>query len=85
MKVEAPMPRFPTHPKHPERICWGCEKYCPATDLCCGNGNTRAMHPIEIFGDDWCDQIEEADADREAARSETSTGFAFGPSGPASP
>jgi hypothetical protein len=43
------------HPKHPERICWGCEKYCPADDLRCGNGTIRTQHPIELFGEDWLD------------------------------
>lgn len=47
------MQNFPTHPKHPERICWGCEKYCPANDLRCGNGSIRTPHPVELFGDDW--------------------------------
>ena len=42
-------------PKHPERVCWGCDKYCPATDLACGNGTIRTMHPSELFGDDWID------------------------------
>ncbi len=41
------------HPGHPERICWGCARYCPADDMGCGNGSERAQHPIEIFGDDW--------------------------------
>jgi hypothetical protein len=40
-------------PAHPERICWGCEKYCPADDLACGNGTIRTPHPCELFGDDW--------------------------------
>jgi hypothetical protein len=43
------------HPVHPERICWGCDKYCPADSLACGNGSERAMHPIELFGEDWLD------------------------------
>jgi hypothetical protein len=43
----------PLHPKNPERICWGCDKYCPAHDLACGNGTIRTMHPAELFGDDW--------------------------------
>src|SRR5262249_6373095 len=43
------------HPKHPERICWGCDKYCPADDLACGNGTIRTQHPCELFGDDWLD------------------------------
>ena len=40
-------------PAHPERICWGCNKYCPADDLACGNGTIRTPHPRELFGDDW--------------------------------
>lgn len=40
-------------PPHPERICWGCEQYCPAHDLACGNGTIRTLHPVELFGDDW--------------------------------
>jgi len=23
---------FPLNPKHPERICWGCDKYCATRD-----------------------------------------------------
>ena len=42
-------------PRHPERICWGCEKYCSADDLRCGNGTIRTQHPIELFGEDWLD------------------------------
>lgn len=45
--------KFPLHPKHPERICWGCDKYCPAKDLQCGNGSGRTQHPAEMLGDDW--------------------------------
>ncbi len=41
------------NPKHPERVCWGCDKYCPAGDLRCGNGTIRTAHPVELFGDDW--------------------------------
>lgn len=48
--------KLPLHPKHPERVCWGCDKYCAADDLRCGNGSDRAQHPAEIFGDDWADQ-----------------------------
>jgi len=39
------------YPKHPERICWGCEKLCPANHLMCRE--TRAPHPVELYGDDW--------------------------------
>lgn len=41
------------YPKHPERICWGCEKYCPANHLNCRE--TRVEHPVELFGGDWCE------------------------------
>ena len=47
------MPKVPLHPRSPERICWGCDKYCPAEDLACGNGTIRTMHPAELFGEDW--------------------------------
>ncbi len=39
------------YPKHPERICWGCEKLCPANHLMCRE--TRAQHPVELYEDDW--------------------------------
>ncbi|HVS76085.1 MAG TPA: DUF3079 domain-containing protein [Steroidobacteraceae bacterium] len=46
-------PRIPPRPGHPERICWGCEHFCPADDMRCGNGTERAQHPVELWGDDW--------------------------------
>jgi len=45
--------KFPINPPHPERTCWGCDKYCAANDLRCGNGSERTQHPAELFGDDW--------------------------------
>ena len=45
--------KFPLHPKHPERICWGCDRYCSPDELACGNGSDRTMHPAELLGDDW--------------------------------
>ena len=45
--------RIPAHPAHPERICWGCDRYCAADDLRCGNGKERTQHPVETFGQDW--------------------------------
>ena len=45
--------KFPSNPPHPERLCWGCDLYCPATDLRCGNGSDRTPHPSELWGDDW--------------------------------
>jgi hypothetical protein len=51
--VVATAKKFPLHPKHPERICWGCDKYCSADSLDCGNGSGRTQHPAELLGDDW--------------------------------
>jgi hypothetical protein len=61
MKKLSP-PRLPQNPKHPERICWGCDKLCPAGDLACGNGTIRTLHPAELFGDDWMEWLDERDA-----------------------
>jgi len=47
--------KFPPAPKNPERICWGCDQYCAATDMRCGNGSDRTPHPAELFGEDWQD------------------------------
>jgi hypothetical protein len=44
---------LPTHPAHPDRVCWGCEQYCPAHNLVCGKDTVRTPHPVELFGDDW--------------------------------
>lgn len=45
--------RFPIVPAHPERICWGCDRYCAADQMICGNGSVRTPHPAEMFGEDW--------------------------------
>lgn len=45
--------KIPLNPKHPERICWGCDKYCSADSLGCGNGSGRTQHPAELLGEDW--------------------------------
>ncbi len=45
--------RFPLNPKHPERICWGCDRYCAVDAMMCGNGSERTQHPAELFGEDW--------------------------------
>ena len=42
---------FPTHPAHPERICWGCEQFCAAGSMACAN--ERSPHPAELFGENW--------------------------------
>jgi hypothetical protein len=47
------MAKLPLRPANPERVCWGCDKYCPADDLACGNGTIRTPHPCELFGADW--------------------------------
>ncbi len=43
--------KFPRHPKHPESICWGCDKYCSVEDLGCGNGSDRTQHPMGVGAD----------------------------------
>lgn len=58
--------KIPLHPAHPERICWGCNRYCSAQALSCGNGAERTPHPVELFGDDWLEW--EAGASRESAQ-----------------
>jgi len=45
--------KFPLQPARPERICWGCDKYCPVDAMACGNGSDRTPHPAELFGSDW--------------------------------
>ena len=45
--------KFPVAPAHPERVCWGCDLYCPAHDMRCGNGSDRTPHPAELFGPEW--------------------------------
>ena len=45
--------RFPVNPPHPERNCWGCDRYCAADAMLCGNGSERTQHPIETFGPGW--------------------------------
>jgi hypothetical protein len=49
--------RFPLHPAHPERTCWGCDRYCPAHAMACGNGSDRTQHPEELFGPDWAEWV----------------------------
>ena len=45
--------KFPIHPAHPERTCWGCDRYCAADAMICGNGTERTQHPVELFGEGW--------------------------------
>ncbi|OEZ63540.1 MULTISPECIES: DUF3079 domain-containing protein [unclassified Duganella] len=44
---------FPLRPARPELICWGCDRYCPANAMICGNGSDRSQHPYELFGEGW--------------------------------
>jgi hypothetical protein len=57
--------RIPIRPAHPERICWGCDRYCAADDLRCGNGKERAQHPVETFGPDWAELADSSEDDQE--------------------
>jgi hypothetical protein len=56
-------PRLPLTPRYPERTCWGCDKYCPAEELRCGNGTIRAPHPVELFGPEWAAELDPPGAD----------------------
>jgi hypothetical protein len=47
--------KFPILPAHPERICWGCDRYCPSDSMACGNGSEPTPHLAELFGADWMD------------------------------
>ncbi|MEN9467805.1 MAG: hypothetical protein RL081_1806, partial [Pseudomonadota bacterium] len=48
-----PKKKFPVLPANPERLCWGCDKYCAADAMLCGNGSDRTQHPSELFGEHW--------------------------------
>jgi Protein of unknown function (DUF3079) len=54
--------KFPLNPAHPERICWGCDRYCPADAMVCGNGSVSTLHPAELFGEDWMNWGQDVDA-----------------------
>lgn len=49
---------FPVNPPHPERNCWGCDRYCKASNMLCGNGSDRTQHPIESWGPGWEEGLE---------------------------
>lgn len=51
--MHAVVKNFSVHPKHPERICRGCDECCPVDSLMCGNGSVAAPHPSELFGEYW--------------------------------
>lgn len=52
-RSDAMTKKFPDSPAHPERTCWGCDRYCSVNSMLCGNGSERTQHPAELFGDDW--------------------------------
>ena len=54
--------KFPLNPAHPERICWGCDRYCPADAMACGNGSVATPHSAELFGEDWMSWGQDHDA-----------------------
>ena len=51
------MTKMLMRPAHPERVCWGCDRYCSADDLGCANGTIRTPHPCELFGGDWWEWV----------------------------
>jgi hypothetical protein len=53
MSGRAHVPKLPLRPSNPERICWGCDRCCPADAMACGSEVVRGMHPAELFGADW--------------------------------
>jgi hypothetical protein len=62
-------------PAHPERICWGCDRYCGADDLGCA-GTVRAAHPCELFGEDWLEWSERRGPSLESSMGPTPIGVA---------
>ncbi|WP_133703238.1 DUF3079 domain-containing protein [Roseateles toxinivorans] len=66
--------KFPLHPSHPERICWGCDRYCPADQMVCGNGSVATLHPAELFGEDWMSWGREGDASAPVAAARPASG-----------
>lgn len=49
---------LPLHPLQPERLCWGCNRYCPAFARRCAGETARTPHPIEVLGEDWYKQAD---------------------------
>lgn len=42
---------LPLHPKHPERICWGCDVLFQRRPGC-GNGSDRTPAPRQLLGEE---------------------------------
>ncbi|WP_210546191.1 DUF3079 domain-containing protein [Rhodoferax sp. PAMC 29310] len=71
--------KVPNLPTHHERVCWGCDRHCAASDMRCGNGADRAPHPVELFGDDcweWGDNQSSEEPDAAADSLEKSSSSA---------
>lgn len=68
--------KFPLNPARPELICWGCDRYCAADAMACGNGSDRTQHPAELFGPDWAEWVPPAEPPRDKPPhpSDSSTG-----------
>ncbi len=56
--------RFPKAPKYPERICWGCDRFCATHKMMCGNGSERVQHPAELMGALWYESLTKEDLDK---------------------
>jgi hypothetical protein len=69
------MKKSALNPPHPERICWGCDRYCRAEDLACGNGSIRTQHPSELFGKDWREWAERFESVRGDGEDEGAVGL----------
>ena len=53
MVLVSALKKFPIRPANPQRTCWGCDQYCQADAMKCGNGSERVQHPFELFGEGW--------------------------------
>ena len=57
--------RFPQAPAHPERVCWGCDRYCPVNAMRCGKlgqqfvlKSKAAFEQLEFLGYETADSKE---------------------------
>jgi hypothetical protein len=42
--------KLPLDPPHPERTCWGCDRYCATDGMVRGNGTERTQRPGAVAG-----------------------------------
>lgn len=47
--------KIPLKPRHPERVCWGCDQHCRADAMGCGSRCRRTPHPVELLGENWAE------------------------------